>query len=97
MNQRYLSESIAETVIDEYLANSETATKRSPLDQLRSREREILQLVVEGKTSAEIAEIVFLSPKTVETYRSRMMEKLGIKDLPALVKFAIKHGITQVE
>ena len=61
-----------------------------------SREREILQLVVEGKTSASIAEMLFLSPKTVETYRSRLMEKLGVSNLAELVKFAIEHGLTSI-
>jgi DNA-binding CsgD family transcriptional regulator len=54
----------------------------------------VLQLVVEGKSSAEIARIVHLSPKSVETYRSRLMKKLGVTDVPALVKFAIQHGLT---
>jgi DNA-binding NarL/FixJ family response regulator len=57
----------------------------------------MLQLVVEGKSSAEIANSIFLSPKTVETYRSRLMQKLGLKDLPSLVKFAIQHGMTSLE
>jgi DNA-binding CsgD family transcriptional regulator len=51
-------------------------------------------MVVEGKSSTEIADILSLSPKTVETYRSRLMAKLGIKDLPTLVKFAVQHGLT---
>jgi DNA-binding CsgD family transcriptional regulator len=54
----------------------------------------VLQLVVEGKSSAQIAGMLHLSPKSVETYRSRLMRKLGIEDIPALVKFAILHGIT---
>jgi DNA-binding NarL/FixJ family response regulator len=54
-------------------------------------------LVVEGKSNAEIADILTLSPKTVETYRSRMMDKLDISDLPSLVKFAIQHGLTPLE
>lgn len=66
----------------------------SPLDSLTARERQVLQFVVEGKSSAEIAKIVFLSRKSVETYRSRLMKKLGVSDVPALVKFAIVHGIT---
>jgi DNA-binding NarL/FixJ family response regulator len=64
---------------------------------LSSREREILQLLVEGKTNARIAELLYLSPKTIETYRSHLMQKLGIADLPGLVKFAIQHGLTSVE
>jgi len=69
----------------------------SPLESLSQREREVIQLVVEGKTSVEIAEILSLSPKSVETYRSRLMLKLGINNIPSLVKFALQHGITPVD
>lgn len=54
----------------------------------------MLQLVVEGRTSAEIAGIVHLSPKTVETYRSRLMKKVGVPGQTALVKFVVEHGLT---
>lgn len=74
-----------------------TASTASPLASLSSRERQVLQLVVEGKSSAAIAGLVALSPKTVETYRSRLMKKLGVADMPALVKFAIQHGITGLD
>jgi DNA-binding NarL/FixJ family response regulator len=67
-----------------------------PLDRLSAREREVLQFMVEGKTTSETASLLGLSPKSVETYRSRLMAKLGIDDLPSLVKFAIRHGITSV-
>lgn len=67
---------------------------KSPLDSLSHREREVLQHVVEGRTSADIAELLSLSPKSVETYRSRLMLKLGINNIPTLVKFALQHGIT---
>jgi DNA-binding CsgD family transcriptional regulator len=66
----------------------------SPLESLSQREREVLQHVVEGKTSADIADILFLSPKSVETYRSRLMLKLKVNNIPSLVKFALLHGIT---
>lgn len=65
-----------------------------PLASLSTRERQVLQLVVEGRSSAEIATLVHLSPKSVDTYRSRMMKKLGITDVTGLVKFAIQHGLT---
>lgn len=94
---RYLSRRIEETVIDNYAPQNKTASYASPLDKLSSREREILQLVVEGKSSAAIAETLFISPKTVETYRSRLMKKLGVKDIPSLVKFAIQHGVTTLD
>jgi len=92
--RRYLSQKIAATVIDDYIAERHGT---SPLDSLSRRERQILQLIAEGKTSAEVGAMLFLSPKTVDTYRSRMMHKLGIGDLPNLVKFAIQNGITQLD
>jgi len=92
--RRYLSQKIAATVIDDYISERH---RTSPLDSLSRRERQILQLIVEGNTSAQVGAILFLSPKTVDTYRSRMMHKLGIGDLPNLVKFAIQNGITQLD
>lgn len=65
-----------------------------PLASLSTRERQVLQLVVEGCSSAEIAGLIHLSPKSVDTYRSRLMKKLSISDVTALVKFAIQHGLT---
>jgi DNA-binding NarL/FixJ family response regulator len=72
-------------------------TQLSPLSALSARERQVLQLVVEGKSSSDIAALVHLSRKTVETYRSRIMKKLGAPDVAALVKFAVKHGITSID
>ena len=66
----------------------------SPLGSLSARERQVLQLVVEGHSSSQIAALVRLSPKSVDTYRSRLMKKLGVADVTALVKFAIQHGLT---
>jgi DNA-binding NarL/FixJ family response regulator len=94
MGKRYISEKISGIVIDEYIKNRQSDESNSPLARLSQREREILQLLTEGKTNAEIAAILFVSPKTIETYRSRLMHKLGIYDLPSLVKFAILHGLT---
>jgi len=70
------------------------AGKISPLDSLSVRERQVLQLVVEGHSSSQIAALVHLSPKSVDTYRSRLMKKLGVSDVTALVKFAVRHGLT---
>jgi DNA-binding NarL/FixJ family response regulator len=94
---RFLSDRISQTVIEDYIHQRTADSEESPIKRLSPREREVLQLVVEGKSSAEIASNLFLSPKTIETYRSRLMHKLGIKDLPGLVKFAIQHGMTSVE
>lgn len=94
---RFLNQKVSEELISDYLNNHTMLAQVSPLAQLTDREREVLQLVVEGKTSSEISELIAISPKTVDTYRSRLMQKLGIKDLPALVKFAIQHGITSLD
>ena len=95
--RRYLSQRIEEKVIEDYILQRQMASSQSPIEKLSPREKEILQLVVEGKSSAEIAETLFISPKTVETYRSRLMQKLGVRNLPGLVKFAIQHGLTTFE
>lgn len=73
------------------------STDPNILEALSSREQEILRLVAEGKTSREIAERLSISPKTVDTYRSRLMRKIGVENLAALVKFAIRHGLISLE
>lgn len=94
LGRRYLSPSIRDTVMEAYMQKRQI---HSPLEKLSQREREVLQLTVEGHSSAAIAERMALSPKTVETYRSRLMGKLNVHDLPELVRFAIKHGITPID
>lgn len=91
--QRYLSPRVADVVIDDYTAED----KQDPLARLSAREREVLQLLAEGRTGAEIATRLALSQKTVETYRARLVEKLGIRDVAGLVKFAIQRGIVSLE
>ena len=93
--QRYLSAKVSDQMVGAYL--EQTQGIQDPLSVLSQREREVLQLVVEGQTSAEIAEKLFLSVKTIETYRSRLMQKIGIKNIPSLIKFAIQHGLTSLE
>jgi DNA-binding NarL/FixJ family response regulator len=91
---RYLSRKIAATVVDDYVAERR---KASSLETLSRRERHVLQLIAEGLSNAEAAAVLYLSPKTVETYRSRLMHKLGLDDVPALVKYAIQHGLVQLD
>ena len=86
---RYLSPALAESVPDPGAGYA-----RGPVDSLSTRERQVLQLVVEGHTSNDIARMIHLSPKSVETYRSRLMLKLDVRDVPSLVKFALEHGLT---
>jgi DNA-binding NarL/FixJ family response regulator len=89
--KRYLSPQVADALIDHTL---QAQPYHNPLAGLSQREREILQLLAEGKANLEIAQLLSLSPKSVETYRSRLMSKLDIHDLASLIRFAIKHGIT---
>jgi DNA-binding NarL/FixJ family response regulator len=91
---RYLSKQLADIVIDHVVHRN---APDDPLDRLSSRERQVLQLLAEGHSVAEIAATLSLSPKTVETYRARMMEKLGIYELAGLVRFAIQQGVTSLE
>jgi DNA-binding NarL/FixJ family response regulator len=91
---RYLSKQLADIVLDHVVHRS---APEDPLERLSSRERQVLQLLSEGHSVTEIAATLSLSPKTVETYRARMMEKLGIFDLAGLVRFAIQQGITELD
>jgi len=91
--QRYLSPRVADAVIEDYAADE----KADLLERLSAREREVLQLLAEGRTGAEIAQRLSLSQKTVETYRARLVEKLGIRDVAGLVKFAIQRGLVSLD
>ena len=91
--KRYLSEKIPERSLEECARSR--GTDRA-LDRLSQRELQVLKLIVEGSTSNQVAAILGISSKSVDTYRSRLMLKLGVEDLTKLVKFAIRHGITSV-
>jgi len=91
--ERYLCKKIADVLAEQVARHSGP----NPLDSLSKREREVLQLVAEGRTSVEIATKLSLSPKTVDSYRSRLMQKLQINDVPGLVKFSIQHGLTTLD
>ena len=91
--RRYLSPKIAE-VVAEGIGSRTTA---NPLESLSGRERQILQLVAEGRSSTHIGGTLHLSPKTVDTYRSRLMQKLHVGNVVGLVKFAIQHGLISLE
>ncbi|NPV08164.1 MAG: response regulator transcription factor [Anaerolineae bacterium] len=97
LGERYLCRRVSDAITEDYVRYREAADADSPLARLSDREREVLQLVVEGRSSAEIAQRLFLSPKTVDTYRSRLMHKLGVHDVPGLVKFAIRHGVISLD
>jgi len=84
----YLSPGVSRIVVDGYLSGDRPAG-----DPLAPRERQVLQLVAEGKTSKEVAVLLGLTVKTAESYRARVMEKLGVHETAGLVRYAIRHGI----
>ena len=92
--KRYLTRKVSDVVVDGYVREHRAS---SPLESLSPREREVMLLVVEGRSSREIADALHLSPKTVETHRSRLMEKLGVENVIGLVKFAVQHGLAKPE
>jgi PAS domain S-box-containing protein len=71
--------------------------ERQAIESLTAKERAIMRLITDGRSNAECAELLRLSPRTVETYRARLMEKLKLEDVVALVKFAIRHGMTAID
>lgn len=94
--QKYLSPELTSTVINVYLQRMLTATP--PVGQILSpRERETLQLLAEGKTSKEIAAQLFISVKTVDMHRQNLMNKLGLRSVAELTKYAIREGLTRLE
>jgi DNA-binding NarL/FixJ family response regulator len=90
-DKTYLSPSISRPVIDSYLER--VGGQLSPLEQLTARQREILQLIAEGKNTKEIASKLDISVKTIESHRLQLMERLNIHDIPGLVRYAIRSGL----
>jgi DNA-binding NarL/FixJ family response regulator len=84
----YLSPRISETVIEAYRTKSEARS-----EPLTLREREVLQLIAEGKTNKEVAQILDLSLKTIDSHRTRLMEKLGVRGTAGLVRYAVRRGL----
>ena len=89
--ETYLTPKISSHVVGALLR--ETDEEAGPLEGLTERQREILQLIAEGKSTKEIAAILDVSVKTVETHRMRLMDRLEIHDVPGLVRFAIRAGL----
>jgi len=88
--EMYLSSGISRVVVQAYVSRAELAS-----DPLSDRERQVLQLVAEGKTTKEIAIILGISAKTVESHRTNIMDKLNIHDTAGLVRYSIRHGLIE--
>ncbi|MBI1805875.1 MAG: response regulator transcription factor [Ignavibacteria bacterium] len=93
--ETYLSPPVSQHVIDAYRQHGFDG--KGPVEQLSSRQREVLQLIAEGHTTKEIALLLNVKTKTVESHRTQLMERLGIHDVAGLVRFAIRMGIVSPE
>jgi len=96
-NKSYLSPGIAGVVVETYRRRDRARGEPRRFGELTPREREVLQLVAEGKSSKEIASLLHVSIKTVEAHRHQMMDKLNIRSVAELTKYAIRKGITSLE
>jgi DNA-binding NarL/FixJ family response regulator len=101
--ETYLSPPVSKHVISEYVrrvsssSEEEESSGQPSLDKLTLRQREILQLIAEGHTTQDIAHVLNLSVKTVETHRTQLMERLDIHDIAGLVRFAIRSGLVSLD
>lgn len=94
--RRYLSPPLSESELEEYVRRVESAPV-DPYELLTAREREVLHLVAEGRTSSEIAGQLFISPRTVEGHRANVMRKLGLQNHTEIVRYALKRGILPLD
>jgi len=94
--RNYLSQKISDIVLQE-ISDVKKDSEGISIDILTNRESEILQLIAEGNSTKRIAEVLFISPKTVESHRANIMEKLDIHNLPELTKYAIQAGLTSLD
>ncbi len=94
--RNYLSQKISDIVLQE-ISDVKKDSAEIGVDVLTNRESEILQLISEGNSTKRIAEVLFISPKTVESHRANIMEKLNIHNLPELTKYAIRAGLTSLD
>ena len=95
-NRKYVSQKISDIVLQE-ISDAKKDSDEIGVDVLTNRESEILQLISEGNSTKRIAEVLFISPKTVESHRANIMDKLNIRNLPELTKYAIRSGLTSLD
>jgi DNA-binding NarL/FixJ family response regulator len=97
---KYFNEAITNLVFEDFYNKAKTtqsAVKSSGLNDLTKREEEVLALVAKGLSNKEVAEGLFISVKTVETHKTHILEKLGLRNTAELVKYAIKHKLVPLE
>jgi len=93
----YLSPAISKSVISDWLTEKDVANETSSADKITEREKEVLKLIAEGYSNKQIAKLLHISTKTVETHRYRIMEKLHLKNIADLVKYALKNDIIELD
>jgi DNA-binding NarL/FixJ family response regulator len=91
--KNYISPALSDTVMNDYIRRAQGDEENTELGRLSGREREVLQLIAEGNSSAEVAEVLHISVRTVDTHRHNIMNKLEIHSIAGLTKFAIRHGL----
>ena len=94
--RRYLSPPLSERALELYMKKVEDVPE-DPYEMLTTREREVLKMAAEGRTSTEIADRLFISPRTAEGHRANLMRKLGLQNQTDLIRFAIKRGILPLD
>ena len=94
--EAFLSPSVTKAVLEDYLTQRPDQAQ-SRYDRLTLREKEVFRLAVEGKTTREMSDILHLSVKTLEKHRANMMRKLGLQNLSELIKYAIRHGLIEMD
>jgi DNA-binding NarL/FixJ family response regulator len=95
--ETYLSSEVSGFIVDDYLTHQGEAEQTSPFDQLTPREREVMQLIAEGRTNSAIAQLLSVSVKTVERHRANLMAKLEVHDVAGLTRVAIEQGLIFLE
>lgn len=91
----WLSPELAGSLVENFVAHAQAGGDDHPLGMLTVREREVLKLVAEGRTSAEIAQLLSISAKTVQTHRAHAMEKLGLHERTGVVRYALRTGLIE--
>ena len=95
--ETYLSPSISNKVVEGYISIKRASQQEDRYNRLSNREREVFQMIAEGRSTKQIAEILFVSPSTIKTHRANIMEKLEMQNISQLIQFAIHLGIVEIQ
>lgn len=95
--ETYLSPSISHKVIEDYISLKKKSRQEDLYNRLSNREREVFQMIAEGRSTKEISQILYVSPSTIKTHRSNIMEKLKMDNISQLIQFAIYLGIVEIQ